>query len=284
MSRILIAGCGYVGSALARILVERDRAEVFALRRNVSAVAGGLEPIACDLAVAGSVDEKVPEALDNVVFAVGADAHSPEAYERAYVRALDNLLTALARRRRPPRRFVLVSSTAVYAQDGGEWVDETSPTEPQEFSGRTLLRSEALVRSAPGESVVVRFGGIYGPGRTRFVDGVRSGTLRLGAGAEYTNRIHRDDCAEVLRHLLWRDRCAPLYVGVDDEPADRREVARWIARKLGVATAEATATDAMPHGKRCSNRRLRTSGYAFRYPTFREGYGELILAMPKDGV
>ena len=174
---------------------------------------------------------------------------------------------ALARKRRPPRRLVLVGSTAVYAQNSGEWVDESSTTAPSEFSGLTLLRSEALARSAAAECVVVRFGGIYGPGRKRFVDSVRSGALRLGAGAEYTNRIHRDDCAEVLRHLLTVATPAPLYVGVDDEPADRRDVAAWIARRLGVAPVTTPApSDATPRGKRCSNRRLRDSWLRLSLP------------------
>lgn len=281
MSRVLVAGCGYVGSELARILVDRDRAEVFALRRNTTGIVRGPTPIACDLASDASIAAKLPEDLDGVVYALGADEHSPEAYERAYVLALGNLLCALARKRRPPRRLVLIGSTAVYAQNSGEWVDESSTTAPSEFSGLTLLRSEALARSAAAECVVVRFGGIYGPGRKRFVDSVRSGALRLGAGAEYTNRIHRDDCAEVLRHLLTVATPAPLYVGVDDEPADRRDVAAWIARRLGVAPVTTPApSDATPRGKRCSNRRLRDTGYVFRYPSYREGYAS-ILAMPE---
>ena len=97
------------------------------------------------------VAAKLPDALDGVAYAVGADTHTPEAYERAYVRGLERLIDALASKRGVPRRLVFVSSTAVYAQDAGEWVDEVSPTEPREFSGRTLLRAEAMARSAPFE-------------------------------------------------------------------------------------------------------------------------------------
>jgi nucleoside-diphosphate-sugar epimerase len=284
VKRVLIAGCGYVGRELARSLATQDGVEVLALRRDTSALhrdtdalGSRLTPIACDLVTGTSIEAKLPDDIDGVVYALGADEHTPEAYENAYVRSLDRLLQALARKRQMPRRFVFVSSTAVYAQNGGEWVDELSETEPTEFSGQTLLRAEALACSAGTETVVVRFGGIYGPGRTRFVESVRRGTIHLGAGAEYTNRIHRDDCAAVLRHLLHLSVPKSLYIGVDDEPSDRREVAAWIADRVGVALEpEVTTSDASPSGKRCANRRLHETGFAFQYPTFREGYAAVL--------
>jgi nucleoside-diphosphate-sugar epimerase len=287
VKRVLIAGCGYVGTELARSLVAENGVEVLALRRDTralhrdtDALGSRLTPIACDLLTEVSIETKLPDDIDAVVYALGADAHTPEAYESAYVRSLDRLLQALARKRgmQPlPLRFVFVSSTAVYAQNDGKWVDELSETEPREFSGQTLLRAEALACSAGHESIVVRFGGIYGPGRTRFVDSVRQQTIRLGAGPEYTNRIHRDDCAAVLRHLLLLEAPQSLYIGVDDEPSDRREVAAWIAERVGVALEPVSTTDELSaSGKRCANRRLRETGFTFRYPTFREGYAAVL--------
>jgi len=290
VKRILIAGCGYVGMELARRLVAQDGVEVLALRRDTNALRSDstalgsrLTPLACDLASDAAIETKLPDDIEAVVYALGADEHTPEAYERAYVRSLDRLLEALARKHRLPRRLVFVSSTAVYAQNDGGWVDETSETAPTEFSGRTLLRAETLARSAGSESIVVRFGGIYGPGRTRFVDSVKRGSIRLGAGPEYTNRIHRDDCAAVLRYLFYLEAPESLYIGVDDEPADRRLVSEWIARRVGVelapkgaASGTNAASDTPSRGKRCANRRLRETGYSFLYPTFREGYSALI--------
>jgi hypothetical protein len=98
---------------------------------------------------------------------------------------------------------------------------------------------------------------------------------------EYTNRIHQLDCAGVLAHVLQLAAPAPIYVGVDDEPAERRIVVAWLAQQLGVTapSAQATQRDATAEpaqGKRCSNRLLRASGYAFRFPTFREGYADVL--------
>jgi nucleoside-diphosphate-sugar epimerase len=278
MTRVLIAGCGYVGTELARALTaERDN-EVWGLRRSPAAMPAGVHAVVADLARIGTLT-RLPPRLDAVVYAVGADGHTPEQYESAYVTGLANLWESLRTAGTRPHRLVVVTSTAVYAQNDGEWVDESSPTEPKEFSGRTLLRSEALARSLADEVVIVRFGGIYGPGRTRFIDTVRDGSAALAAGAEYTNRIHQLDCAGVLAHLLRLASPAPHYVGVDDEPADRRVVVEWIARRLGVTAPPppaASGGDVRPRGKRCSNRLLRSSGYVFRFPTFREGYADVL--------
>ena len=278
MTRALIAGCGYVGSELARTLLAEGGHEVWGLRRTTAAMPAGLQPITADLARSETLT-KLPRDTDIVFYTVGADGHTPEQYESAYVTGLAHLWSALRAAGSTPRRLVLVSSTAVYAQNDGEWVDEASPTEPREFSGRTLLRSEALARTLASEVVIVRFGGIYGPGRTRFVDSVRNGGAVLGPGAEYTNRIHRLDCAGVLAHVARLASPAPIYVGVDDEPADRRVVVEWLAQRLGVATpppAVGAVATSPARGKRCSNRALRASGYRFRFPTFREGYADVL--------
>jgi nucleoside-diphosphate-sugar epimerase len=147
-----------------------------------------------------------------------------------------------------------------------------------------MLEAERLLASAAG--VALRLGGIYGPGRTRLIDGVRAGRATIRPGPpRWTNRIHRDDAAGALRHLIG---CAlagaaleAVYVGVDDEPADDAVVLRWLSQRLG-APPPPGADDAAPPGrsgnKRCRNARLRATGYAFAYPSFREGYGALIDA------
>ena len=278
-ARILIAGCGYVGTRLGEELAA-DGHPVFGLRREPHGLPPEIHPVAADLGEPAALAALPPAEL--VVYAASASGRSEESYRRAYVDGLRNLLGALDGR--GVRRLVFVSSTGVYGQEGGEWVDETTPCEPRHFSGRILLEAEALALGAPFAAIVVRFGGIYGPARTRLVEAVRAGTATCTDDPPlWTNRIHRDDCAGVLRHLLALERPEPLYVGVDDEPASQCDVYRWIARRLGVPgpKVEAAAGETR-YGRRsnkwCGNRRLRASGYAFRYPTFREGYGALIDA------
>jgi nucleoside-diphosphate-sugar epimerase len=198
-------------------------------------------------------------------------------YKRAYCDGLESLLRGLRVVGQTPRRLLFASSTAVYAQAGGEWINEDSPTEPEHFRGRRLLEGEALAQRAPSRSIVVRFGGIYGPRRTGLIDRVRTGQATYRDDPpHYSNRIHRDDCAGALRHLMQIEDPAPLYLGVDGEPADEKTVSFWLAGAIGspkprrVEKRERGA-DA-PGSKRCRNRRLVQSGYTFRYPSFREGY------------
>jgi nucleoside-diphosphate-sugar epimerase len=192
---------------------------------------------------------------------------------------LANLLAALEEQGQRPRSFVFVSSTAVFAQSRGEWVDEDSPAEPEHFSGRRLLEAEGLLRESPLRGTVLRLGGIYGPRRTRLVEKVRQGRAVFGRGrSHYTNRIHRDDCVGALRHLIRMESPESLYLGVDADPAEDSTVMRWLAGTLGApepraATRHEEAERQLRRGnKRCRNTRLVESGYEFLYPTFREGY------------
>lgn len=281
--RVLIAGCGYVGTALGERLAAEGH-EVFGLRRNPEGLPPPVEPVAADLSTTGSLREALPGGLDLVFYTASPGGSTDEAYELAYVTGPRNLLAALRQRGESPRRVVFTTSTGVYGQSDGEWVDETSPTEPERFSGRRLLEGERTVLGGPFPAVVLRLGGIYGPGRTRAIDRAREAPPEDEPPA-YTNRIHRDDCAGALRHLSLLEDPEPVYLGVDHEPADRRVVAEWLAARRPAPAGEEAPAEAEPRargpfrggsGKRCSNARLVASGYTFRYPTFREGFADLM--------
>jgi len=278
VARVLIAGCGYVGTALA-LRLARSGHTTFALRRRPQGIEGGVRELAGDLARPASLAAVVPEPVDAVCYTAASDSSDPDAYRAAYVTGLTNLLACMERAARPPTRLVLCSSTAVYAQCHGEWVDEDSATRPQRFQGITMLDSERIALGAAVDAVVVRFGGIYGPSRTRMLERIRAGDVPVGEAPQYTNRIHRDDCAGVLEHLLFLPDPAPVYLGVDHSPADRREVTEWLARRLGAPRPPVQASADADQGKRCSNRRLLGSGYRFTYPTFREGYEQVLATL-----
>lgn len=268
--RILIAGCGYVGGSLARMLVS-DGHEVFGLRRAPRDLPPGVVAVAADLAEGQHLDD-VPGDLDACVTAISADERSESAYEAAYVRAVRNLRSLLEDESPALRRWIFTSSTAVYGHESGEWVDEDTSTSPSSFTGRTVLEGEALVRAAAVPlPTTIRLGGIYGPGRTRLVESVRRGEALCPPSPTYTNRIHRDDAAGAIRHLLSLPDPAQVYVGVDTDPADRCEVLTWLAEEIG-APPPRTAPGRRRGGKRVDSGRLQSSGYRFTYPTFREGY------------
>ena len=183
----------------------------------------------------------------------------------------------------PSTATVLTTSTGVYAQSRGEWVDEESPTEPEHFSGKRLLEAEALLASSPFRGVALRLAGIYGPRRTRLIDRVRKGQAVIARVPRYTNRIHREDCAGAIDHILELEDPAPCYVGVDDEPAEEAVVLRWLAGALGAPEPRVAGRgeESARRGgnKRCRNDRLVASGYRFQFPTFREGYAATLAEL-----
>ncbi len=277
--RVLVAGCGYVGSALAERLLARGHEVVGLRRRPAPARFATVALDLCDAEAAARWLAGVAR-FDAVVSCVAASRGEEAAYRAAYLDTLDTLQAALRETHDSPPLLLFTSSTSVYAQDAGQEVDEDSETAPPGFRGRVQLEAEARVARWEGAHVSLRLGGIYGPRRTRLAASVRDGSA--AAAAAYTNRIHRDDAAGALAHLL-ADYAAggvlpPTLIGVDDVPALRSEVVEWLARGLGVAPP--APSDGAPRGKRCRNTRLRAAGYAFRYPSYREGYAAVLAADP----
>jgi nucleoside-diphosphate-sugar epimerase len=173
MARVLIAGCGYVGAALGRVLAAQSH-DVWGLSRNPVTLPEGLRAIEADLGAAASLAD-LPADLDVVFYMASPGGSDDVLYRTAYVEGLTNLVEALVRGNQEPDRIFFVSSTAVYEQSEGEWVDERSPAEPTHFSGRRLLEAEAVLMDCPFPGTVVRFAGIYGP-RTLSKSRVRRST------------------------------------------------------------------------------------------------------------
>jgi nucleoside-diphosphate-sugar epimerase len=224
----------------------------------------------------------VPADTAAVVIAIAADSPTEAAYRAAYVKGLSHVLGALDRDGVSPRRVLFVSSTAVYGGAGGGWIDERTTPAPGGFSGRILREAEELLlsrlRGNGSTPTVLRLGGIYGPGRTRLIDQVRSGVALAPDEPRYTNRIHRDDAAAAIVHLCtMASMPAPVYVGVDNDPADLGDVLRFLASEMGSAEPPVgPAGEARGGNKRCSNALLRSTGFEFAYPSFREGYRDIL--------
>lgn len=276
---VLIAGCGDLGTAAGLALAGRGHT-VIGLRRRAEPLPAPLHTLQADLTQPSTL-ARLPDGINLVYYIATPDRFDDDAYRLAYVEGLRNLLDALGRRQQAPRRLVLISSTAVYGQLNGEWVDEDSPTEPNSFSGRRMLESEQLALSSGIPSTILRFGGIYGPGRERMLTKVRNGEPCPATPPLYTNRIHRDDCVQALLHVADEQVPPGLYLATDDAPCTQCELMDWLAGQLGLPRPPRTA--AAPGGrrgsnKRCRNDKLKAAGFRLRYPSYREGYGALIAA------
>ena len=289
--RVAILGCGYVGIELGRQLTAAGH-EVVGVRRSADGIAAieaaGFEGVRADLTERESLSA-VPDA-DAIVFAASSGGRGAEAARGIYVDALRTTIDAFAAREEPPDRLVYTSSTGVYGDHDGDWVDESTPLDPRTEKTRVLAEAERIAReeaAATGiDGTVVRYAGLYGPDRyrlSRYVEGpVTEG---------YLNMIHRDDAAGVVRYLLETDRARDeVVLAVDDEPVSKWAFADWLADACGEPTPpKRTKPERLAEGelstpakrrirtsKRCSNDSLHELGYEFAYPTFREGYRSAI--------
>ena len=298
---VLLAGCGDLGTEAGLRFAAAGR-RVVGWRRSPEKLPAAIEGAAADLS-AGKLPP-LPAETTAVVVAIAADSPTEAAYRAAYVDGLSNVLDAVLDSGAPVRRVLFVSSTAVYGDAGGNWIDETTTPSPGGFSGRTIREAEDLLaRRLSGTGitpVLLRLGGIYGPGRTRLIDQVRGGSAVIPAESRFTNRIHRDDAAAAIVHLCTMESVpGPVYLGVDNEPGELGEVLSFLAAELGLPRPPSGTAEGARQGgdsqsgnsqsgggepsrggnKRCSNALLRSTGFEFRYPTFREGYRDILAGL-----
>ncbi len=274
---VLIAGCGDLGTEAGLRFVAAGH-HVTGWRRRPVRLPRAIEGVAADLTRDAP---RVPADTEILVVALAADGHDEAAYRAAYVNGTQRVLDALDRDGVTPRRALFVSSTAVYGSLSGE-VDEESPTEPTAFNGAVRLEAEQLFldgfTATPTRASVLRLGGIYGPGRTRLLDLVRSGTATIPTPDRRTARIHRDDAASAIVHLAtMQPRPAGSYLVVDDSPAPYGEVVRWLAEAMGAPEPQpAEKPSARGADRACSNARLRATGWAPAFPSYVEGYRAIL--------
>jgi nucleoside-diphosphate-sugar epimerase len=285
MSRILIAGCGDIGSALG-VRLHADGHELWGLRRSVRALPNEIHALRADLTDPDTLD-LLPEGLDAAIYIATPDDHDDAAYEATYVRGAENLIKALLAGSQSIARLIFVSSTRVYAQSNGEWVDEESATIALNFSAERLLQGERLALASAIPALVVRFGGIYGAGRNSLLQRVRDSRPCQETPVLYTNRIHRDDCVAVLRHLLNLPEPDQIYLAVDSEPAPQCTVMDWLATRMGVPApprlqSRVGGDHRRQSGKRCRNARLLATRYRFLYPSYRDGYAAILRDMKRQ--
>lgn len=276
---VLIAGCGDVGSRLATQLLA-ERWQVYGLRRSVSRLPAGVIGVAGDLFSEQCPADWPTGPLDYLVYSAAATDHDEAGYRAAYVEGLQHVLGWLKQHGQQPRRVLFVSSSSVYGQQEGEWVDETSPTIAAGYSGRLMLEAEQVALQSGIPASIVRLTGIYGPGREWLLTQVRRGYRVAIDPPLYGNRIHVDDAAGLLAFLLEADRRGvgldDVYIGVDDAPAPLAQVVDWLREYLGVTEWAEDASVRRTGSKQCSNARAKALGWVPKYPSYREGYAAIL--------
>ena len=283
MPRALIAGCGYVGVATADLFHDGrlggGRLDAFG-GKSAANLGGQTLPGARGRHHIGrSCEDSRESNFDAVIHCASSGGGGAESYRRVYFEGARNLLTVLQ-----SPTFLYTSSTSVYAQAAGEWVDEESAANPAHETGLILRQTEELVRQSGG--LVARLAGIYGPNRSALLRKFLSGEARItGDGERYLNQAHRDDIAAALFFLVSlpneQRSAASIFNVVDDQPLTERACYEWLAARLSrpVPAISSTARTGKRglSNKRVRNAKLRGLGWAPQFPTFAIGMENSVL-------
>lgn len=273
MAHVLIAGCGDLGSGLATELVTQGH-QVTGIRRTKLDFPYGVQGITGDLVEMNN--DALPD-VDVVFLIMTPNGRNESAYQTAYFDTAQVIIRRYQAMTKPPQVF-FVSSTSVYGQSQGEWIDESTLAEPQSATAKILVETESALAAA-FKSVAIRCSGIYGAGRFRLLEKVER-EEDWGPNS-WTNRVHRDDVVSALvtlaGHALEKKPLPKQVIVTDQTPVSMWEVKLWLATCLGAKVVVSNISDFAPaSGKRIQGHYLLSQGWKPRYPSYVSGY-QLLL-------
>ena len=281
--KILLAGCGDIGQRVAARFA--DEHQCFGLRRNPEQLPVFINPLKGDLTNSEELVGIFSQGFDVVIATLTPGARTEEAYQKAYVDTATALVSSINNAKYQPKIVIWISSTSVYGDSSNQWLEEESPVNPASFSARALKKAEDIMTAVSCDLTIVRFSGIYGPGRLALLNSVKNGIGSPAQPKQWSNRIHSDDCAGFLVHLVNRylkgQKLEKLYLGTDCEPAAQHDMRKWLAGKLNVILTE-EAKSSRAGTQRYTNKKLLQSGYQLQYPSYREGYVSVIKSLSDD--
>jgi nucleoside-diphosphate-sugar epimerase len=282
----LIVGCGYLGLRVAERWLESGH-EVYVVTRSAER-AGQLQQLGLWPVVADVLSDDIQTLADlppieTLLYAVGFDRSAGRTIDAVYVEGLRNTLAAMSPE---TGRVIYVSSTGVYGDNDGDWVDEETPCHPQRPGGKACLAAEQLLQQHPlgDKSIVLRMAGIYGPGRIPRVEQILAGQVIPAPAEGFLNLIHVDDACRVVLAAEQLAQPPRMYVVSDGHPCARRDYFVELARLLGAPapqfeepSPETPVAQRASADKRVRNTRMVAElAVDLRHPTYREGLAAVV--------
>ena len=275
MAKVLIVGCGDLGTAIAERLQQMH--EVIGLRVSDKLLPHGMQTIQADVTKPNMLKHLEKLSPDIIIYCVSAGGQTDEKYQASYVAGLKNVLTTQIQNASLQHVF-FVSSTRVYGQITNDLLDENTPAIPADFGGERLLEAENALKALPCKSTSMRLSGIYGTGRLYLVN-MSKDLSKWPQENHWSNRIHRDDAAAFIalmtNKVIQNQPVADCYIVTDSMPTKQYDVLKWLAEKQNVDVTN-IRTPLATGGKRLSNRRMRETGFELQYPNYQAGYTHIL--------
>jgi nucleoside-diphosphate-sugar epimerase len=273
---VLIAGCGFVGLPLARNFVSSGWETHAITASETSAANLHGEPFrayAVDITEKISFRHLAGRSFDVVIHCASSGRGNASNYAAVFFAGTQNLMANLEY-----GRLIFSSSTSVYAQTDGSWVDETSPADPVRETGQILRKTEDLVLASGG--AVARLAGLYGSGRCAPLQKLLDGRAVIEEdGTRVMNTLHQLDAADALYFLAGTE-SSGLFNVIDNEPVAEIDWFRYLCHRLNKPLPPIGPRDLNRKrgwtNKRVSNQKLRSLGWDPIYPTFKEGLTSIL--------
>lgn len=212
--------------------------------------------------------------FSSIAIIVTPDEYSASGYNNSYL-AISQHLAQFAEQLTRLERIVFISSTGVYGQDNGEWIDEyTTPITPEREASKVILQAEQVLQQGFGDkAIIIRPSGIYGRERLMRLRKAREPQKEPVAAVHWSNRIMDRDLVNIITKVLTIETPKPLYIATDYLPVTTLELGTWLSEQVGAAAPEIDSEKTAVTGKRLhSNIPLAW----LRYPDWQIGYADIL--------
>ena len=212
---MLFIGCGDIARRAANEM--QNRYKCFGLKRQPDNLPKYIQPIKADATNAEQLFSVASEGFDTWIATITPGEFTEQAYKDSYLAVAQSISSTISKLPKAPRLVLWVSSTSVYGDFKGDWVNEDTTPEPNTFSGNILLAAEKIIQQIPCETSVIRFSGIYGPGRSIFERLKLKKKVQIVKKGHFFSRIHVEDIASAIRKSMKKITPGEIFNICDDK-------------------------------------------------------------------
>jgi len=273
--RLLIIGCGKLGQQVGLFAKDMPLDLIGFKRKKITST--NLKIIEQDIFEESFFDKVKKFSPHFIIYCLSSDNPSEKSYQKNYVDGLKQVIASTKHIKNFQHLF-FISSTSVYGENSGHFIDEFSETSPENYRGIILLEAERLMELVDFNYTVIRLSGIYGTGRNYMVN-LSQDIARWPDFDRWTNRVNEEDAANFILFLLTQclNNKVPekLYLLTDNEPVRLYDLLNWIRQQLNLN--ENSKPNLRPVlGKRLRSSIIPTLQFKYKFPSYKLGYKKLL--------